>query len=163
MLWLLASEYEAGCITASVEEMAFRFRMSPTELNDALTPLVTKGFFKSSETIEPSKHVASGLLAERLPREREEEEKEGEKDAAVAAPQNSSEETEFYRRGKKVLGDGSGGLIKNLLKAKGENLALARAALEQASTKANPREYIGAIIRGRGNSPEDLRARGEAW
>jgi hypothetical protein len=32
-----------------------------------------------------------------------------------------------------------------------------------AVQKSNPREYIGAIIRGRGSTVEDLRARGEAW
>ena len=50
-----------------------------------------------------------------------------------------------------------------LLDAKGGSIPLARAAVEQASTKEDPREYLGAIIRGRGGGVEDLRARGEAW
>jgi hypothetical protein len=40
-------------------------------------------------------------------------------------------------------------LAAKLLKAKGGNVALAHAALLTASTKSEPREYLGAIIRGR--------------
>lgn len=88
---------------------------------------------------------------------------EQKKDAAIAAPVPDSDEVQFFRRGKQVCGDSAGGMLRKLLKAKGDNIPLARAAVEQASQKSDPREYIGAIIRGRGNSPEDLRARGEAW
>jgi uncharacterized protein YdaU (DUF1376 family) len=71
---------------------------------------------------------------------------------------------QFFKRGKELLGDKSGGLLSNLLKAKSGNVALARAALETASTKENPREYIGAVVRGKDTgSFEELRARGEAW
>jgi len=55
-------------------------------------------------------------------------------------------EVELFRRGKAVLGSSAGGLIKNLLKAKGGKVALARAAIEQASTKQDPREFIGRIV-----------------
>jgi hypothetical protein len=72
-------------------------------------------------------------------------------------------EVEFFRRSKQVFGKHGGALGKKLLDAKGGNVALAHAALLTASTKQDPREYLGAIIRGRGDSPEDLRARGEAW
>jgi hypothetical protein len=47
-----------------------------------------------------------------------------------------------------VLGKQAGGLISKLLAAKQKNIALARAAIEQASTKSDPREYIGRIISG---------------
>ena len=57
-------------------------------------------------------------------------------------------EREFFMRGREVLGKGAGGLIGKLLKAKGGNVALARAALEQASQKQNPTEYVAAICRG---------------
>lgn len=67
------------------------------------------------------------------------------KDAATAAP---DAEKELFDRGKQVLGKDAGGLISKLLAAKQKNIALARAAIEQASTKSNPREYIGAVIRG---------------
>jgi uncharacterized protein YdaU (DUF1376 family) len=70
---------------------------------------------------------------------------------APAAPPDA--ETELFRRGKEVLGKGAGGLIAKLKSAKGGNLALARAAIEQASTKQNPAEYIGGVIRGGAGPP----------
>ncbi|VIO80080.1 hypothetical protein [Bradyrhizobium ivorense] len=63
-------------------------------------------------------------------------------------PQPNDPELELFRRGKEVLGQNAGGMIRQLLTAKGGRAPLARAAIEQASTKENPREYIGAIIRG---------------
>jgi hypothetical protein len=80
----------------------------------------------------------------------------GTQDAAGAAPPSTiaDQERELFRRGNEILGRNAGGLIKNLLKAKGR-IELARAALETAATKQNPREYIEAIIRGR-----DPQARG---
>ena len=45
-----------------------------------------------------------------------------------------------------MLGERSGGFVKNLLKVKNGDLALARAAIETASTKSKPREYIGGIV-----------------
>lgn len=65
-----------------------------------------------------------------------------------AAPAALDPEMELFRRGREVLGKQSGGLIAQLKTAKGGNIALARAAIEQASTKSDPREYIGAVIRG---------------
>jgi hypothetical protein len=93
---------------------------------------------------------------------------EQKKDAASAALLVSREtaptdEADLYRRSKTVLGDNCGGMVKKLIAVKGNSIPLARAAIEQAATKGDAREYIGAIIRGRGDSPEDLRARGEAW
>ena len=58
-------------------------------------------------------------------------------------------EREYFMRGRQVLGKDSGALIAKLLKAKGMNVALARAAIEQASQKENPKEYIGACCRGK--------------
>lgn len=69
--------------------------------------------------------------------------KEDAPDGALGDP-----EKELFEKGKQVLGKNSGGLIAELLKAKNKNVALARAAIETASTKQNPREYIGAISRG---------------
>lgn len=70
-------------------------------------------------------------------------------DAACAAP-----DAELFRRGREVLGKNAGGLISQLLTAKQKNIALARAAIEQASTKDNPREYVNRIIRGPQKSDE---------
>lgn len=65
-----------------------------------------------------------------------------------AEPSDShSDEADLFERGKKVLGKDSGGLIAKLLKTKGA-VPLARAAIEQASQKQNPREYIGRVLAG---------------
>jgi hypothetical protein len=45
MLWLLASEYTDGKITASVDAIAFRLRMPVNDLVDALKPLINADFF----------------------------------------------------------------------------------------------------------------------
>jgi hypothetical protein len=67
----------------------------------------------------------------------------------LTEPKRSDPEQELFQRGRDVLGNskGTGGLIVKLLKAKDGKIPLARAAIEQASTKHDPREYIGAIIR----------------
>jgi hypothetical protein len=67
---------------------------------------------------------------------------------AAASIDPSVAERELFARGREVLGRNGGGLIANLLKAKGRNVALARAALETASQKENPAEYVGAASRG---------------
>lgn len=77
-------------------------------------------------------------------------------------PAAQKPEADLFRRGKEILGASAGGFIAKLLKAKGGNVALARAAIETASTAESPREYLGAIIKGR-DSPDDLRTRGFAW
>ena len=56
-------------------------------------------------------------------------------------------EREFFDRGKQVCGRTSGGLLAKLLKAKGGNVALARSAVETASQKQNPCEYVAACCR----------------
>jgi hypothetical protein len=56
-------------------------------------------------------------------------------------------DAELFRRGKGVLGKSAGGMIRNLVEAKGGSIALARAVIEQASTKENPREYVAAAIK----------------
>lgn len=72
--------------------------------------------------------------------------------AADAAP---SLEKELFERGKQVLGQDAGGLIAKLLKAKKKDVALARAAIETASTKQKPREYIGRVIVGNAENAND--------
>lgn len=72
---------------------------------------------------------------------------ESKKDGADAPPDPAIAERDFFVRGKQVLGKSSGGLLAKLLKAKG-NVALARSALETASTKQNPSEYVAAASRG---------------
>src|SRR6202048_5633581 len=80
------------------------------------------------------------------------------KNAADAAPART-EEADLFHRGKAILGDSAGGLIKNLIKAKAGSIALARAAIETASTKQDPREYIAACIHG----PDTAAQRANGW
>lgn len=63
-------------------------------------------------------------------------------------PHNTTPEYQYFARGKEILGNKAGGLLVKLLRSKQGNVALARAAIETASTKHNPAEYIGAILRG---------------
>jgi hypothetical protein len=65
MLWLLASEYEGGEITASLEEVAFRVHMSEEELLVALSPLIGSGFFVSSEVLAKPERDSSSRRGEK--------------------------------------------------------------------------------------------------
>jgi uncharacterized protein YdaU (DUF1376 family) len=69
------------------------------------------------------------------------------KDAEPSGSHPKNDEAELFERGKKVLGKDAGGLIAKLLKSKKE-VPLARAAIEMAATKQNPREYIGRVLAG---------------
>lgn len=72
---------------------------------------------------------------------------------APAAPPDP--DAELFRRGKEVLGKNAGGQIAKLKAAKGGNVALARAVIEQASTKQSAREYVAAAING-GTGPPNF-------
>lgn len=81
MLWLLAGDYEEAKIPLDYSMLAFRFRMSQRDLEQAIKPLIDKGFFNLYDD-------ASGLLAECLPREETEksrEEKEKRKAPGLSA------------------------------------------------------------------------------
>lgn len=81
---------------------------------------------------------------------REEERREENKDAAPAAVGENinikTPDAELFAKGRDILGKSAGGLIKRLLDAKGGNIPQAMSALYEASTKDNPREYIGGVI-----------------
>jgi hypothetical protein len=99
-------------------------------------------------------------------REDKEESREEKKDAAPNGAQvvsiTPSPEKMFFDQAVQFLGADARSLAAKLLKAKGGNVLAAHQALLTAVQKSEPREYLGAIIRGR-ESVEDLRARGEAW
>ena len=95
-------------------------------------------------------------------REGKGKDKDAAPEARISVVPVSTEEADLFRRGKEILGNSSGGLIKKLLAAKEGRIPLARAALEMAATKQDPREYIGAVINNRDGAAA-LRARGEAW
>lgn len=75
LLWLLASEYDGGKISATTEEIAFRLRITENELIEAINPLIESGFLLSdSEPLAPCKQSARleekrrGETEKRIPR-----------------------------------------------------------------------------------------------
>jgi hypothetical protein len=82
-----------------------------------------------------------------------------------ASTNPATPEKQLFDRGVEVLGLKGRGMIAKLLKSKSGNVALARAAIEQASTASSPAEYLGRIVNGKGQGPPmtDLVSRGEAW
>ena len=91
--------------------------------------------------------VNGGVKAQK-PEARDQKDSEATASGAEAPPDPAIPEREYFERGREVLGSKAGAMIANLLKAKGGNVALARAAVEQASQKQSPTEYVAAICRG---------------
>ncbi len=58
----------------------------------------------------------------------------------------SDPKTQLYHRGKEVLGKSGAGQITKLLAALDDNVPRTRAAIETASTKAEPRSYVAKMI-----------------
>lgn len=66
-------------------------------------------------------------------------------------------EKQFFDRTVEVLGTGGRSFGGKLLKSKGGNVALARAALETASQKSNPREWLAAATGPPRSQPQSLK------
>ena len=165
LLWLLASEYEGGHITASPGEIAFRLRISYEALKEALSPLIDNGFF-----------IASEMLAERLQdacleKEREKQvtsNKKEEDSEAVASADVVGEEPKarLFRIGKTILVSfgiaekRTGALIGQWLKTRNDPAGLL-AAIQFARDQnvAEPIAYISAVIakeKSNGNGKQSL-------
>lgn len=87
-LWLLASEYSDGKITATLDEVSFRLHVSLNDLAEALKPLVTSGFFQDDSLL-----LAACKQEARLEREKEgelEKEKELEKELEGEVPRKGA-------------------------------------------------------------------------
>lgn len=67
-LWLIASDHEDGIIRCASEELAFRLRVTESDLVTALKPLIDRGFLVD----------ASNMLADRQQGAMPEREREGE-------------------------------------------------------------------------------------
>lgn len=78
MLWLIASEHMDGVIDADPSNLAFRLRTSAPQIEEALSPLIGKGFFDVVQ-------FDSNLLAERKQSATPETETEAEKTRAANA------------------------------------------------------------------------------
>jgi hypothetical protein len=88
--------------------------------------------------------------------------KERKKDAAASGalgarngptPDLSDQKTQLYARAYEVLGPNSGGMTTKLLEVKSGSVPQARAAIEASAERADPREYLAAIIRGKRDPP----------
>jgi hypothetical protein len=66
MLWLLASESLDGSIDGDVSELAFRLRQTEKEIDAALKPLISKGFF----VVQQDASSALADCTEKAPRDR---------------------------------------------------------------------------------------------
>jgi hypothetical protein len=60
LMWLLASESKDGSFDASLDELSFRLRMSVSEIEDGIKPLINSGFFLDASTmLAPCLQVAT--------------------------------------------------------------------------------------------------------
>lgn len=99
---------------------------------------------------------------DREDKEKRREEKKEREDADASAPAAAppSAEVDYFRRAKEVVGVSKGGMIgKKLLTAKGGSIPSARAAVEQASMKENPEQYLWGVINNKGSPEEERLAR----
>jgi hypothetical protein len=78
----------------------------------------------------------------------------GKEPVSCDGPTQAELEKAYYARGRQVCGKQSGGLLTALLKAKEYQVPLARAVIETASTKHDPREYVAAASRSKANDPK---------
>lgn len=87
MIWLLASESKDGSVEYNLEDIAFRIRMSPLELEAAIIPLINGGFLElEGVAIEPLAEPKRDALPET------EAERETEAEAKTeSAPQEGAE------------------------------------------------------------------------
>jgi hypothetical protein len=78
MLWLIASEDREGAVDADPEKLAFRLRWTGSDISDALSPLIGKGFFEVIQFPSPdARPTLDPLYSEpRTEKRREEERRE---------------------------------------------------------------------------------------
>lgn len=162
-LLCVASAY--GGTLPSIDILSVKLRMKAAKVQAHIGAFISAELIDQTETgLQPhnwnGRQYKSDVSTERVKRFRNggrnvsetppetEEETERKKDAEPSGSHPKTDEADLFDRGKKVLGTGSGGLIAKLLKSKKGSVPLARAAIEQASEKQNPREYIGRVLSG---------------
>ena len=65
LMWLLASESKDGTFDGSVEELAFRLRITEKEIREGIKPLIDKGFFlDASDMLAPASEVHTFAVPE---------------------------------------------------------------------------------------------------
>jgi hypothetical protein len=133
-LWLLAAEHDEGIIDASVEEIAFRVRMTNAEVSEGLNALISKGFFVSdSEVLADCEQVATlEIEKETYIKETETYRKEGEAKKLISSKKprvtSSAEFDKFW-----------------VVYPRKVNKGLAMKAWEKAASKAAPALIIAAV------------------
>lgn len=86
-LWLLASEYENGLIDATEQEIAFRLRVSISDLRSAIKSLIDNGFFvDASGTLAGCYQHATLETEVETEKEKEKEKKEARAGRATRLP-----------------------------------------------------------------------------
>lgn len=165
---LSVASKNAGSLV-SIETVSYALRMPNERAAAALAFLSSRGLFDrvDGRYFEPHNWNArqfqsdvSTSRVQKLRKQRKEQERNVSETVNETPPETeqktdtepngsaAAQERDLFARGKEILGKAAGGLIAQLLKAKGGDIALARAAIETASTKQNPREYVGAISNG---------------
>lgn len=108
----------------------------------------------STDRVRAHRNAVKRNVTQGNAREDKEEIREEKKDAAPEGAQVLSmpqtPEKVFFDQAAQYLGNSGRSLAGSLLKSQGGNIPAAHAALLTAVQKSNPREYIGAIIRGQG-------------
>jgi hypothetical protein len=175
-LLCIASKHDG--MLRSVDDMAVMLRTQPSVLEAAIKRLIAARLIDDDggtlkphnwEKWQPKSDGTDPTASARMRRYRERQRNDRNATVTVIRPDTDTDtdtnsvaiatdapasidptdaERELFARGRQVLGRKGGGLTANLLKAKGHNVALARAALETASQKENPAEYIAAASRG---------------
>lgn len=171
-LWLLASEYEKGEITASVKQIAFRLRMTESDFSKAVSCLIESGFFIcDSEMLAECKQHASKMLATEREREGEiERNKIIESPAApqILSPENPKENIspafDCLLEVMAVDGDESGcRKFLGKMKSKFGGELLDKAAMETMA--AQPKEYKSFLVARLGalKAEADIRSKLGRW
>ena len=109
-LWLLASEDEKGQIDADIDELAFRFHMTPKDLDEAIKPLIVGCFFVClQDDSTPLAQPASNALSESEAEVEKETEEEKKDIAAYAARDLEEGDAEICSQLRTGEGDGNQG------------------------------------------------------
>jgi hypothetical protein len=100
-----------------------------------------------------SRDVTNGHAPDKIRLDKKREEKSTDEKSSAGEPARvvqavETSEAEVFRVGKDVLGRNAGGMIANLRKAQHFDDRAALDLIEQARAKNDPREWLGAVLRG---------------
>lgn len=119
-----------------------RYREGKRNANNNGNPSVTE-----TEKVSVTDHHDNALRYIHQNRDRSRDRTEQNTRAPNGASVEPDPDADLFRRGKQVLGQNSGGLIAELKRSQDGNIAKTRAIIETASTKENPRQYVGGVMK----------------